>query len=137
MSLRMENGFILFLAPLLSLMVLLTACELEDAVKDTVAPEIRILTPKTLDTLASGDSVLLRAQLKDAGGLHEYIFRVQSASGDSVFFYLGGHNHASDELITEKALFTVKKKTELVFSVKANDHSANVGESSVHFIVKP
>ena len=70
-----------------------SSCREQEAIKDMIAPEIHILSPLATDTIQSGDTLIATAQISDAGGLHEYIFRLQSATGDSVFFYLGGHNH--------------------------------------------
>lgn len=117
--------------------LVLSACEHKDAIADDAAPLIELLSPKAGDTVHAGDSISISARLSDAGGLHEYIFRVQAQNSDTVFFYEGGHNHAQTEVVSRKIVLNSTKSTPLFFSVKANDHSDHQSEARVHFIVLP
>jgi hypothetical protein len=113
----------------------LTSC----SKKDKENPVITLLEPSMNDTfsMATKDSVHLDFKATDNDGLHDVTINITNASGTNVFtntddvdnttYHYDQYFHATN--IAAPTVFTLK--------IDAEDHSGNMANKTVIFVIKP
>ncbi|MEY3417472.1 MAG: hypothetical protein RL060_1584 [Bacteroidota bacterium] len=108
-----------------------------DAVEDTVAPMVTIVSPMMHDTILVGETLKLKASVVENDQLHQYGFWVRNKANGEEYANFSKHQHLGlVNIDTSFALTKLTSGTTLAVQVYALDHNGNDKSSTVEVFIK-
>lgn len=108
-----------------------------DAVEDTVAPIVTIVTPVIHDSIRVGEALKLKASVVENDQLHQYGYWVRNKANGDEYASFSKHQHLGlVNIDTSLALTKLTSGTTLAVQVYATDHNGNDKANTVEVYVK-